>query len=125
MNRVPAKQRFYRPELDVLRFLAFLLVFFRHGYEAFASPGVRRVGEASGIGLPVFFLLSAYLITELLLREQEKTGTIHLRAFFVRRILRIWPLYFLFLLGSFLIAVSGHGVFPPKALAAFLLLWGN
>ena len=42
----------------------------------------------------IFFLLSAYLITELLIRERTSTGGIHLGAFYTRRILRIWPLYF-------------------------------
>jgi peptidoglycan/LPS O-acetylase OafA/YrhL len=42
--------------------------------------------------VPAFFLLSAFLITELLFRESEETGTIQLKAFYVRRILRIWPL---------------------------------
>jgi peptidoglycan/LPS O-acetylase OafA/YrhL len=42
----------------------------------------------------VFFLLSSFLLTELLLREKSRTGTVHVGSFYVRRILRIWPLYF-------------------------------
>jgi peptidoglycan/LPS O-acetylase OafA/YrhL len=42
----------------------------------------------------MFFMLSAYLITELLMRERDKTGTISWGRFFVRRALRIWPLYY-------------------------------
>lgn len=45
-------------------------------------------------GVPVFFLLSAFLITELLMRESDQVGTIDPGAFYARRILRIWPLYF-------------------------------
>lgn len=52
----------------------------------------QRAG-ANGVGL--FFLLSAFLITELLLRERQSTGDVHLGLFYLRRILRIWPLYFL------------------------------
>lgn len=48
-------------------------------------------------GVGIFFVLSAYLIGELLLREREKTGTVDLKKFYIRRILRIWPLYFLVL----------------------------
>ena len=85
-------QRFYRPELDALRFFAFLAVLLHHG------PSSSGLGEAikrlGGFGLSVFFLLSAYLITELLVREREQTGTIAFRSFFIRRALRIWPLYF-------------------------------
>ena len=88
--RVPS---FYKPELDALRFLAFLMVFISHcplGNSLFG-----RMGEAGAFGVGVFFCLSAYLIVTLLLRERDRTGTIRLRAFAVRRMLRIWPLYFL------------------------------
>jgi peptidoglycan/LPS O-acetylase OafA/YrhL len=76
--------------------------------------------------LSLFFLLSAFLITELLLRERERTGTVHLRAFYARRILRIWPLYF---------AIVGFGyvfgLVRPDApwglgrLVAYCVLLGN
>jgi len=46
-------------------------------------------------GLSLFFTLSSYLICELLLREREATGTIGVKQFYIRRILRIWPLYYL------------------------------
>lgn len=46
------------------------------------------------------FLLSAYLITELLLKEKVSTGSIHVKAFYIRRILRIWPLYFAAIIGG-------------------------
>ena len=42
-------------------------------------------------------MLSAYLITELLLREKELVGSLDVKSFYIRRILRIWPLYFFFL----------------------------
>ncbi|MGC8548675.1 MAG: acyltransferase family protein [Acidobacteriaceae bacterium] len=44
--------------------------------------------------MPVFFLLSAFLLTELLFREKENTGRVHVGSFYIRRVLRIWPLYF-------------------------------
>jgi peptidoglycan/LPS O-acetylase OafA/YrhL len=99
-------QRFYRPELDVLRFVAFLAVFLCHGPRLPAGPFAPHWEKAvafwfdiyahsGAFGVCLFFLLSAYLITELLLQEREKTGTVHLQAFYVRRILRIWPLYYL------------------------------
>jgi peptidoglycan/LPS O-acetylase OafA/YrhL len=84
--------RFYRPELDLLRFFAFVCVFIAH------SPHAMHLGwmmDAGSNAVCLFFLLSAFLITELLLREQDSTGSIHLRAFYIRRILRIWPAYLL------------------------------
>jgi len=55
--------------------------------------------------LDVFFILSAFLITELLLRERESRGAVDLKAFYIRRILRIWPLYFVVLALAGLLSV--------------------
>ena len=67
-------RRFYRPELDALRFFAFLGVLVCHGPRPRGFPDfVSRFG---GFGLSMFFLLSAYLITELLLREREQSGRV-------------------------------------------------
>ena len=53
--------------------------------------------------MDLFFTLSGYLITRLLLREREQTGDINLRAFYARRTLRIWPLYYFSLALAFLL----------------------
>jgi len=55
------------------------------------SIPVLRQGE---FGVHIFFVLSGFLITTLLLRERERFGTISLRDFYIRRALRIWPLYY-------------------------------
>jgi len=105
----PQNSRFYRPELDALRFVAFLCVFACHALPypeslrsaSFAGPAgrlIETVREAGNFGVSLFFVLSAYLITELLRREKLATSDIHLKAFYIRRVLRIWPLYFLMLL---------------------------
>lgn len=75
----------------------------------------------------MFFLLSAFLITELLGREQIKTGTINLKAFYFRRILRIWPLYFMVLYGLVAIAYFLPDIAPTKLSAwlAFTFFSGN
>lgn len=99
------KRRFYRPELDIVRLIAFLTVFFYHSASGDArSEGVFLVtlASAASFGLPLFFVLSAYLITTLLLREVESTGTVAIGRFYERRILRIWPLY----LASLLIGLA-------------------
>ena len=120
--------RFYRPELDLLRLLAFTLVFLHHTpieYIAW-SPFLTQVALACASGMQLFFVLSSYLITELLLRERERTGSVHVQAFFMRRILRIWPLYFCFIGACVLITHATHFViFPASAALAFLLLAGN
>lgn len=84
-------KRFYRAELDALRFFAFLSVFFSH---VIYGQGIPALSSMGAFGVSLFFLLSAYLIISLLVREKESTGDIAVGAFAVRRILRIWPLYF-------------------------------
>ena len=92
--------RFYLPELDVLRFFAFFAVFIFHLPEPFAlkffdQPGLLGTfGRAGAFGVDLFFALSGYLITGLLLRERERSGDINMPAFYARRTLRIWPLYY-------------------------------
>jgi peptidoglycan/LPS O-acetylase OafA/YrhL len=79
-------------------------------------PGVFRhmdtyhLAWAGQWGVPMFFLLSAFLIVELLLREREATGSIHLKAFYARRILRIWPLYFFAFYGMALLNLWITGI---------------
>jgi peptidoglycan/LPS O-acetylase OafA/YrhL len=130
-------QRFYRPELDVLRFVAFLCVFLHHGIPSFEPrnhSGVIRllvdceaaVKTAGGFGVCLFFLLSSYLITELLLKEQARTGKVRVFSFYIRRALRIWPLYFVFLAFAFALGLFVPACrIEPKRLLAFLLFSGN
>jgi peptidoglycan/LPS O-acetylase OafA/YrhL len=93
-----APGRFYFPQLDGLRGLACLGVFFFHfaaASQSPISPSVAAVAAAGSFGVDLFFILSSFLITSLLLREQASAGRIHVLAFWLRRGLRIWPLYFL------------------------------
>lgn len=65
----PTAQRFYRPGLDVLRFVAFFCVFLSHALAFYtAPPWTARLALQGGMCL--FFVVSSYLITELLLREK-------------------------------------------------------
>src|SRR6202042_1905766 len=107
--------------LDGLRALAVLLVFVGH---------VDQRGLPGGyIGVEVFFIISGYLITSLLLRENAHTGTIRLRHFYIRRMLRLWPALLLFVVAVTPIAVHdriGHPI--PDGLAALFYVtdfWAN
>jgi peptidoglycan/LPS O-acetylase OafA/YrhL len=119
----PSKQQFYRPELDLLRFVAFIMVFVAH------TVNLRHfnwVFEAGGNGVCLFFLLSAYLIAELLMRERESTQSVHVGAFFARRILRIWPVYFLVIgLGVVFGKLVPIFLVPAKSIPWLLLMAGN
>jgi len=73
-------------------------------------PILRR----GGFGVDIFFALSGFLITTLLLREEERFGSISLRSFYVRRALRIWPLYYTVLAGYVILTLlTAHG--EPRA----------
>lgn len=81
------------PGLDGLRCLAILPVVWHHATPRLL-PGVLGKGA---VGVDLFFALSGFLITTLLLRERARAGTVHLAAFYARRSLRIFPLYYLVL----------------------------
>lgn len=124
--------RYYRPELDVLRFFAFLSVFIVHRMDHLPIDPVQHfwlynICLLGNFGVPVFFLLSAFLITELLTREQDLLGTIHIRSFYIRRILRIWPLYFAVFFGLVLLnrVIPHTGATDPSSWLAFTFFAGN
>ena len=117
--------RFYRPELDVIRFFAFFAVFLDHAVPIRMNL-LHRVLSAGGMGVSLFFVLSSFLITELIRLEKARTGTINIPAFYVRRVLRIWPLYFLFIAFAVVVGlVLPEFHVPGKAVAAMMLLSGN
>jgi peptidoglycan/LPS O-acetylase OafA/YrhL len=108
-------KRIYFKNLDIIRLAAAMSVVFAHGFDAwkvyfieyrFSKEYVADYFSGSflyferffgnlGIGVEVFFFISGFLITYILLVEKERTGSISFWRFFVRRSLRIWPLYFL------------------------------
>lgn len=83
--------------LDGLRALSIVAVMWLHAW--WETPYYPRL-EATPVlrqgfyGVQVIFVVSGFLITTLLLREMERYGTISLRDFYIRRALRIWPLYY-------------------------------
>ncbi|MCC7201725.1 MAG: acyltransferase [Nitrospirae bacterium] len=66
-----------------------------------ASPKYLRGGF---IGVDIFFVLSGFLITSLLIKEYENKGSINIKHFYMRRILRLFPALVLFLCGTFIYA---------------------
>jgi peptidoglycan/LPS O-acetylase OafA/YrhL len=85
-----------------------------------AACGGRPCLDAGALGVDLFFVLSSFLITALLLREKDQRGTLGVRAFWMRRILRILPLYFSAL------AVVAIVMQPPWShLLPFMVFLGN
>lgn len=104
-------KRIFFPNLDGLRFFAFFSVFLFHSFytnnESVAADSLfvalRQATRYGYLGVNFFFVLSGFLITFLLLSERQFTGRIAIGAFYVRRILRIWPLYFVVVFLGFVV----------------------
>jgi peptidoglycan/LPS O-acetylase OafA/YrhL len=114
------KQRvaFVIPSLDGIRALSFLMVFLAH---------VGMPGIPGGFGVTVFFFLSGYLITTLLRREAERSGGVSFKLFYLRRVVRILPPFYVIL--SLALALTLLEVLPPVfswgAVAAQALHYSN
>src|SRR5271155_5691395 len=101
------KQAVYFSGLNGLRAIAALSVVFSHtttslnqfGLNPFIygkfPDGTTKTTLLAAFGVTIFFALSGFLITYLLL-EEKKTKEINIKNFYIRRILRIWPLYYLY-----------------------------
>ncbi len=97
----------YIPSLDGVRALAVTIVALSHVWEDLPIPG--------RFGVTVFFFLSGFLITTLLLREHEDTGMIDLRAFWARRLIRLMPPLIIVLVGTYV--AQAIGAVPGSASA--------
>lgn len=100
----------YFPGLNGIRAMAACMVIFAHTSNRMGKFGLSPIAreDIASHAVTIFFTLSGFLITYLLLAEKEKTGTIDIKKFYLRRILRIWPLYYVYLL--IVIVVSGFEV---------------
>lgn len=110
----------YIPQFDIIRFFAAFMIVIYHSYIAwkgwFGLPGILSTGDYKSfssiglhvdqflrnlpIGVDIFFFISGYLLTYLLVVEKQNYGKVNIPNFYIRRGLRIWPLYF------FLIAIA-------------------
>ncbi|MGK2862021.1 MAG: acyltransferase family protein [Chitinophagaceae bacterium] len=93
------------PSLDGLRGIAILLVVFYHNY------GFISKSTYGWLGVDLFFVLSGFLITRILIEGQDQPG--HLKKFYIRRVLRIFPLYYAVLI-FFLIVFPAIGLFGQQ-----------
>ena len=94
----------YEPSLDGMRGICIAAVVSYHGC---AQAGLTGWVRGGFIGVSVFFTLSGFLITSLLLREHSSTGRIHLSLFWARRIRRLWPAAGAVVLAVVLLSISG------------------
>ena len=99
------------PSLDGWRALSIVLVLFSHiGFNPRLSADVRHwlyLMADGDLGVRFFFVISGFLITRLLVEESGRTGRIDLRKFYLRRALRILPVYYVFLVTLHLLTHAG------------------
>ncbi|TAH29454.1 MAG: acyltransferase [Cytophagales bacterium] len=102
-------QRVFFNNLNTVHFIAASVVIVNHIEQVKSMFGlnniwnnhiIKQIGE---LGVLLFFVLSGFLITYLLLEEKKYLKTIHIEAFYIRRFLRIWPLYYLIVIISIVI----------------------
>lgn len=128
----------YFKYLDALRFFAFLGVFYAHTGTIYTNTFVEQIFPINiwlkftvygSYGVNFFFVLSGFLITYLLLREKSATKNINIKKFYIKRVLRIWPVYFITLFFGalilpLLISPNTYEVFtmtnPNISLSAFI-----
>lgn len=153
-KKISVKKEYFKG-LDSLRFFAALAVFFTHvelikKFTGFGShwidpeeritkftvfqsvmskeidPLSPLIAYSSALGVVFFFVLSGFLITFLLLKEKEQNNSIAIKKFYLRRALRIWPLYYLiFILGFFVLPYFDFFAVPGQDNFFQQNFWGN
>jgi peptidoglycan/LPS O-acetylase OafA/YrhL len=105
------------PELDAVRGLAVLAVMV-HNLDTYPSLHLWPLSKNGWMGVDLFFVLSGFLITGILLDAKQQEG--YFRNFYARRCLRIWPLYycvlfFMFVVVPFVRPSDAHAVFEARS----------
>jgi peptidoglycan/LPS O-acetylase OafA/YrhL len=96
------------PSLDGIRALSIVLVLLGHLSGTKGFPNVDLgIGDYAHLGVVVFFVISGFLITGLLLSEHAKNGRISLRLFYARRALRLFPASYAYIACVFLLWIAG------------------
>lgn len=119
--------------IDGFRGIAVLLVVFSHAvtYRFASKPYIfseqiqRLAGPLSEIGVQIFFVISGFIITSLLLREEASNTKINIAAFYVRRTLRILPPLIFYMIGLILARYMGWITFPIETLGNAMLFTCN
>jgi peptidoglycan/LPS O-acetylase OafA/YrhL len=109
--------RLYWPQLDGLRFFAALLVFIHHSPRL---PGMPAFVKGWGwVGVDLFLVLSAFLLTRQLRAENESSARPNYRHYFLRRACRIWPLHWAFVSAMLIFTI----VNSPESLGRSTFAW--
>ncbi|HEX3475563.1 MAG TPA: acyltransferase [Kofleriaceae bacterium] len=105
------------PGLDGLRAISILIVLCAHSAGTRNVPSWLHVSVFGDLGVRTFFVISGYLITTLLLGEYGKRGRISLRDFYIRRVYRIFPAFYVYLAVLLIISAVGWIELPGRDVA--------
>ncbi|HEX7847274.1 MAG TPA: acyltransferase [Chitinophagaceae bacterium] len=115
------QKKIYFPCLDGFRFYAFILVLLQH-FQASNPNGFHQ----GWLSIEFFFLISAFLLTRLLREEYYNNNKVHAGFYFARRVLRIWPLYFFYLIVISIYAISvAYQYFSAPRLLGNIFFYDN
>lgn len=108
--------KYYFPQLDAVRGLSFLAVYFFHAFHPKFGPGLfSRMCDFFYqnliLSIDVFFILSSFLLTWLGINEYKAKGNFSFINYFIRRALRIWPLYFILMVFAFVVVPYASNYF--------------
>jgi peptidoglycan/LPS O-acetylase OafA/YrhL len=106
----PAATGLYLPSVDGLRFVAFLLVFVEHFAPLQPTPVISVISDYGWVGVEIFFAISSFLMMRFLLAEDARRGDVNIIWFYIRRVLRIYPLMMFYALLVILLTNRGSGV---------------
>lgn len=117
MNEV--SRNVHIPSLDGFRAISIIIVFLGHSFPSLPIPG--------GLGVTIFFFISGFLITNLMLREFRDYGSIDFKGFYIRRVLRLMPpLLVTMTLGLVMVALDlAEGTLDPMALISQIFFFYN
>lgn len=121
-GEIHTENKQYFHGLDVVRFIAAFMIVIDHGYFVWQGAlGQQDVPATNvvqkylinfvhnfGFGVDIFFLISGFLISYLLQEEKVKYGKIDIKNFYIRRILRIWPMYYLLIIIGIILPRYSH-----------------
>jgi len=120
--------KLHLPGLNGIRAIACLMVFKSHFDASLGKIYAFRSSEIDlgHYGVTAFFTLSGFLITTLLLREKAASNSINIKRFYIRRVMRIWPLYYLIILiGAIFFIKYRTPTEHPSYFLAYIFLAGN
>ncbi|WP_395090391.1 acyltransferase family protein [Armatimonas sp.] len=112
--------------LDLMRIVAVFLVLGRHLYLSESSSHFLGIWQRGGwVGVDIFFVLSGFLVSGLLFKEHQRTGSLNIKRFLIRRALKIYPSFWVMILCTLCVSVFLHQPLSKSVVLSELLFIQN